>query len=66
MQNWEEYDRQLFILYRNSGFSMRKIEAEVGIDHSSVWRTISNCKTKINEAIGEDWQDYINEDFELI
>lgn len=66
MQNWDEYDRQLFILYRNSGFSMRKIEAEVGIDHSSVWRTINNCKTKINEAIGEDWQDYINEDFELI
>jgi predicted DNA-binding protein (UPF0251 family) len=45
---------------------MRKIEAEVGIDHSSVWRTLNKCKEKINEAIGEDWQDYINQDFELI
>ena len=66
MQTWEEYDRQLFILYRNSGFSMRKIEAEVGIGLRSVWQTINNCKKRLNEAIGEDWQDYINEDFELI
>jgi len=66
MQNWDEYDRQLFILYRNSGFSMRKIEAEVGIGLRSVWQTINNCKKKLKEAIGEDWQDYNNNDFELI
>jgi hypothetical protein len=45
---------------------MRKIEAEVGIGLRSVWQTINNCKKRLNEAIGEDWQDYINEDFELI
>ena len=66
MQTWEEYDRQLFILYRNSGFSMRKIEAEVGIGLRSIWQTINNCKLRLKEAIGEDWIDYINEDFELI
>ena len=66
MQTWEEYDRQLFILYRNSGFSMRKIEAEVGIGLRSVWQTINNCKKRLNEAIGEDWQDYMNHDYELI
>jgi DNA-directed RNA polymerase specialized sigma24 family protein len=66
MQNWDEYDRQLFILYRNSGLSMRRIEAEVGIDYSSVWRTLNKCKERLSEAIGEDWQDYMNEDYELI
>lgn len=66
MLNWDPYDRQLFILYRNSGYSMRKIEAEVGIGLRSIWQTINNCKKKLNEAIGEDWQDYNNEDYELI
>jgi len=66
MQSWNQYDRQLFLLYRNSGYSMRKISKEVGIGTRSIWRTLNHCKAKLRDSVGEDWQDYINEDFELI
>jgi hypothetical protein len=45
---------------------MRKIETEVGIGLRSIWQTINNCKKKLSEAIGEDWQDYTNGDYEWI
>jgi len=60
------YDKLLFELYRDSGKSMRQITKETGISTSSVFTTIKKVKTHINDELGEDYQDYKNEDYELI
>ena len=56
----------LFNLYKDSGKSMRTITKETGISTSSIFNTLKNCKDIIREEIGEDYEDYLNEDYELI
>lgn len=43
------YDRQLFLLYVNSGKSMRRIASETGISLTSINNTIQNVKRTIQE-----------------
>jgi hypothetical protein len=45
---------------------MRKIAAKSNISLSSIFNTLKSCKKKIKDSVGEDWQDYLNEDFELL
>lgn len=66
VESWHYYDRMLFNLYRESRMSMRKLSKETGISVRSIFSTLKNCKERINNKIGEDFEDYLNEDFELI
>ena len=66
MSNWHWYDKLMFELYRTSGLSTRQIEKETGISFKSVWKTIKSCKERLKENVGETYEDFINEDFELI
>lgn len=50
------YDRQLFMLYVNSGKSMRKISAETGISLTSINNTIQNVKRTIKETHESDYE----------
>lgn len=63
---WHWYDKMLFDLYVNSGMSMREIERETNISLTSIFNTLSNCKTNIKENCLEDIQDYFNGDYEKI
>jgi RNA polymerase sigma factor (sigma-70 family) len=60
------YDAMLFKLYKDTGKSMRTLSKETGISTSSIFTTLKNCKERIRENCGEDYQDYLNEDYELI
>ena len=60
------YDELLFKLYRDTGKSMRTLSKETGISTSSIFTTLKKCKDAIREEVSEDYQDYINEDYELI
>lgn len=64
--NWHWYDVKLFDLYMNSGMSMRKIEAQTNISLTSIHHTIKNCKARLTKEVGEDIQDYFNNDYELL
>ncbi len=66
VSNWHWYDQKLFKLYKDSDLSMREISKETNISVTSIFNTIKNCKTRINESVGETYEDYINEDYELI
>jgi predicted transcriptional regulator len=66
INSWEWYDKMLFEIYRNEKTSMRKIAAKSNISLSSIFNTLKTCKKKIKDNIGEDWEDYLNEDFELL
>jgi DNA-directed RNA polymerase specialized sigma24 family protein len=66
VDSWHWYDQKLFELYRDTDLSIRDIAAETKISSSSIFNTLKNCKQKIRLAVGEDYTDYKNEDFELI
>ena len=56
----------LFNLYRDSGLSYRQISAVTGISFKSIYSTITNCKKSLKHEVKEEYEDYINQDYELI
>jgi DNA-directed RNA polymerase specialized sigma24 family protein len=66
IKSWHWYDEKLFRLYKDSGKSMREIESGTTISLTSIFNTIKNCKNRIKVAVGEDYEDLKNNDFELI
>jgi hypothetical protein len=50
LQDFHWYKRELFKLYIECG-SFRKVEEAVGIDHSSVYKTVTEVKKTIKERI---------------
>jgi RNA polymerase sigma factor (sigma-70 family) len=66
IDNWRWYERKLFLLYRDSGLSIRGIAAETGISWVSIYHTLKAAKQELKEKFGEDYDDYKNDDYELI
>jgi DNA-directed RNA polymerase specialized sigma24 family protein len=66
MESWSWYDSMLFKVYKEGNASMRNIANDSGISLTSIYNTLKNCKQRLRESVGEDYQDYINQDFDLI
>ena len=66
IDSWHWYDKKMFLLYINSDKSMRDIEDGTGISLSSIFTTIKGCKTRIANRVGEDYEDYSNQEYERI
>lgn len=66
MNNWHYYDRLLFQLYKDTNMSMREIAQGTNISLKSIFGTLKHCKKRLKENVGEDYLDFVNEDFELI
>lgn len=66
IETWHWYDQKLFNLYKDTDLSMREIGKETTISVTSIFHTLKDCKTRIKEVVGETYEDYINEDYELI
>ena len=66
VSGWHWYDQKLWSIYRESAMSIRKIAGETKISSKSIFVTLKHCKERIKVAVGEDYEDYINTDFELI
>lgn len=49
IETWEWYDKKLFMLWIESGVSMREIARRTNIGFMSVYNTIKNCKEKIKK-----------------
>ena len=60
------YNKEMLMLYVNSGLSMRGIRDKTKIGLSSIYNTISKCRKQIQKAIGEDFDNLINENYEEI
>jgi DNA-directed RNA polymerase specialized sigma24 family protein len=63
---WHPYDAKIYNLYAVNKMSMRTIESGAGISLRSIFETIKSCKERLIEAVGEDYTDFINNDFERI
>jgi RNA polymerase sigma factor (sigma-70 family) len=66
VDKWHWYDIKLFNLYRESNLSMREIAEETDISLTSIFNTLSNCKKRLKHSVGEDFEDYLNGEYELI
>jgi RNA polymerase sigma factor (sigma-70 family) len=66
IDKWHWYDQKLFRIYKDELKPMRQIAKETDISLTSIFHTIKGCKEKLREALGEDYEDFINEQFELI
>jgi DNA-directed RNA polymerase specialized sigma24 family protein len=64
MNHWHWYDKALFEIYRDNKISIRKIADKTGISWVSIFHTLKKCKNKIRDNHSENWQDFINEDYE--
>jgi len=45
---------------------MREISNGANISLSSIFNTLKNCKNRIRETVGEDYQDYKNKEYDRI
>ena len=66
MDNWHWYDAMLFKVYKEGNASMRDIAKDSGISLTSIFNTLKNCKERLKDEVGEDFEDYNNNDFDLI
>lgn len=66
MSRWHWYDKMLFNEYVSSGKSIRTLAKETKISPDSIFQTLKNCKAKLKEVIGEDYDDFKNLDYEHI
>ncbi len=66
IDKWRWYERRLFQLYRDSDLSIRGIAKETNISWVSIFNTLKNAKHELKEKFQEDYDDYINNDFEQI
>ncbi len=66
IQDWHWYDQKLFKLYRDTDMSIRKIAAETGISFVSIFNTLKKCKLDLKNKFGDDYEDYLNADYERI
>jgi len=66
IENWGWYDKTLFKLYRDTDMSIRKIAKETKISWVSIFKTLKKSKDELKELFKEDYEDYINKDYERI
>lgn len=66
IDSWHWYDKRLFRLYRDTDMSIRKLAKETGISWVSIFNTLKKCKIDLRENFSEDYDDYINGDYERI
>jgi DNA-directed RNA polymerase specialized sigma24 family protein len=66
VDSWHWYDKHLFTIYKDTDLSIRDIAKETTISSSSIFNTLKNCKNKIKTKFEEDFEDFKNEDYELI
>ena len=63
---WHWYDSMLFKEYVDSGKSIRTLAKETKISRDSIFQTLKNCKERIKIAVGEDYEDFKNLDYDKI
>jgi hypothetical protein len=66
VNSWHWYDQKVWHIYRDTGMSIRKLAKETTISPKSLFVTLKHCKNRIHNSLNEDYQDYINKDYERI
>ena len=63
INSWKWFYNFLFTHYMNTDISIRKFAKETGISATSIHRHLKICKVRLAKIYGENWQDFVKEDF---
>lgn len=66
INTWHWYDEMMFKYYRDNEWSFREASEQTGIGYVSIFRTIKHCKQRLKDNCAEDYEDYINGDYEKL
>ncbi len=66
LDNWYWYDKRIFELYRDTSMSIRGIGKETKISFVNIFHTLKRGKQIMREKFSEDYEDYINGDYNKI
>lgn len=66
IKSWCIFDQKLFKVYTGTNMSMRDIAEQTDISLSTIFNTIKNCKERLKAAVGEDYIDICNGDYDKI
>jgi DNA-directed RNA polymerase specialized sigma24 family protein len=66
VNSFDWYDKMLYDIYYKSEQSQRDLAKATGISLSSLSNSLKTQKKTIKKLVGEDYQDYINQDYEWI
>ena len=56
----------IFKIYRDSGLSIRGIAKETKISSVNIFHTLKKSKKAMRDLFGEDYEDYLNGEYDLI
>jgi RNA polymerase sigma factor (sigma-70 family) len=60
------FDKDLLMLYVESGLSMRQLSEKTNISFKCIFNTLKVGRQQVREQIGEDYEDFRNGDFERV
>lgn len=66
MSTWPRYDSILANIYFKTDYSLRDISNGSGISLTSIFNSVKGYRAKLQERLMEDYEDYINGDWNLI
>ncbi len=66
VNTWNPYDQKLYHLHVEKKIPMRKISRGADISLTSIYESLKSCKERLRVAVGEEYEDFINEEFERI
>ena len=66
ISKWHPYDAKLASIYFKTNLSLRDISKGTGISLTSIFNSIKNYRKILKEIFKEDYEDYLNNDFEQL
>ena len=66
LDDWHWYDKSIYKLYRDTELSIRGMAKDTSISSVNIFHTLKKGKDKMREKFSEDYEDFKNEDYNLI
>jgi len=67
VKTWEHwYDRELFKVYFTTHISLRQLSRDTKISLTSLHNSVTKYKKILREQLKEDWEDFMNNQYDLI
>lgn len=66
LENWHFYEQGIYKIYRDTDLSIRGMAKDTKISFVNIFHTLKKTKKIMKDKFGEDYQDYLNEDYDLI
>ncbi len=66
VKSWNYFDQKLYDLHIIKKISMHKLAKETKISFTTIYGSMNSCKERLKVAVGEEYEDFINQEYERI